>query len=200
MERKSFLKRFKGHFSTITRHKVEVTKLCFRCGLIKQGLLHDLSKYSPIEFWAGVKYFQGYRSPIDAEKEDLGYSAGWLHHKGRNRHHWEYWVDKSFDRTHFVVQPMPLNYLLEAACDKVAASKIYNKEHYYDGSAYDFLMRGRDRYFMQEVNFKRHIHLLEYLKDNGEEKALAYYKDLYNKWKKDPKYNIDITSVKEDYE
>ena len=75
-----------GHFKTITAHKLAVTKLCFRCGLYKQGLLHDLSKYTPVEFCAGVKYFQGNRSPIDYEKEVKGYSLGWLHHKGRNKH------------------------------------------------------------------------------------------------------------------
>ena len=56
-----------GHFSTITAHKIKVGQLCFRCGLYKQGLLHDLSKYSWVEFSAGVKYFQGNRSPIEKE-------------------------------------------------------------------------------------------------------------------------------------
>ena len=77
------------HLKTITQHKIKVTWLCFRCHLFKQGLLHDLSKYSYIELKTGFKYYQGYRSPIDAEKEEKGYSLGWLHHKGRNKHHWE---------------------------------------------------------------------------------------------------------------
>lgn len=85
---------------------------------------------------------------------------------------------------------MPLNYLLEAACDKIAASKIYKKNKYTDSSAYDFLMNGKDQYFMGPENCRRHKILLEYLKDNGEEKALAYYKDLYHKWKKDKTFNI----------
>ena len=84
----SFTKRLYGHFTTITKHKLKVTSLCFKIGLYKQGIKHDLSKYSPIEFWAGVKYFQGDRSPIDKEKQVLGYSLGWLHHKGHNMHHW----------------------------------------------------------------------------------------------------------------
>ena len=93
MRSSSFPARFWGHLKTITLHKLRVTRLCFKMGLIKQGLLHDLSKYSPVEFWAGVRYFQGNRSPIDAEKEAKGYSEGWLHHKGHNKHHWEYWID-----------------------------------------------------------------------------------------------------------
>ena len=75
------MNRLIAHFSTITRHKMKVSALCFRCGLYAQGIRHDLSKYSPIEFCAGVRYYQGNRSPIDREKEVLGYSLGWLHHK-----------------------------------------------------------------------------------------------------------------------
>lgn len=81
------------HFKTITKHRWEVCKACFHVGLFKQGLLHDLSKYSPVEFITSAKYYQGNRSPINAEKEDKGYSLAWQHHKGRNPHHWEYWVD-----------------------------------------------------------------------------------------------------------
>ena len=72
------MNKFWGHFKTITTHKTKVMKLCFKLGLYKRGLLHDLSKYSPVEFFAGVKYYQGYRSPIDREKEVIGYSKGWL--------------------------------------------------------------------------------------------------------------------------
>ena len=69
------------HFLTITKHKCEVMKNCFAVGLYRQGLLHDLSKYSWEEFAIGVKYYQGNRSPNAAEKEEKGYSAAWLHHK-----------------------------------------------------------------------------------------------------------------------
>ena len=81
------------HLKTITRHKLLVMHYCFRIGLYKQGLLHDLSKYSPVEFLVGCKYYQGDRSPNNAEREETGLSLSWLHHKGRNRHHYEYWID-----------------------------------------------------------------------------------------------------------
>ena len=83
------------HFKTITGHKILVMKNCFRVGLFRQGLMHDLSKYSPVEFGTGVKYYQGDRSPNAAEREEKGYSEAWLHHKGRNKHHFEYWIDFS---------------------------------------------------------------------------------------------------------
>ena len=81
------------HFKTITHHKNMVMKGCFRVGLYRQGLAHDLSKYMPSEFWVGVKYYQGTQSPNNEEREVLGYSSDWLHHKGRNKHHYEYWLD-----------------------------------------------------------------------------------------------------------
>lgn len=81
------------HFKTICKHKAVVFKECRACGITWQGLVHDLSKFSPAEFTASAKYFQGDKSPIEAEKEATGYSAAWNHHKGHNPHHWEYWTD-----------------------------------------------------------------------------------------------------------
>ena len=74
-----------GHFQTITAHKLRVMHYCFRVGLYRQGLLHDLSKYGPTEFLVGAKYYQGDRSPNEMERLDVGYSSAWLHHKGRNK-------------------------------------------------------------------------------------------------------------------
>ena len=102
------------HFNTITRHKLLVMKYCFRIGLYKQGLLHDLSKYSPTEFLVGCRYYQGTRSPNNAEREDIGVSTSWLHHKGRNKHHFEHWVDYSIDGEHVIMgAQMPRKYLAE---------------------------------------------------------------------------------------
>ena len=84
---------FKGHLSTINHHKMEVMRLCFKVGLYKQGLMHDLSKYSPKEFISGVVFYTGDKSPNTTERRVTGKSEAWLHHKGRNRHHFEYWID-----------------------------------------------------------------------------------------------------------
>ena len=85
--------KFWGHLSTITRHRHRVIAHCARAGILWQGLRHDLTKYSPTEFWQGVKFFDGTHSPTEDERRTLGYSLAWMHHKGRNRHHWEYWTD-----------------------------------------------------------------------------------------------------------
>lgn len=122
------------HFKTITHHKLLVMDGCFRVGLFKQGLLHDLSKYSPAEFLVGAKYYQGDRSPNNAEREDIGYSSAWLHHKGRNRHHYEYWIDYSSRDIEggMAPVPMPTRYVIEMFMDRIAACKVYHGAAYKD--------------------------------------------------------------------
>ena len=117
------------HFKTITHHRHLVMKGCFAVGLYKQGLLHDLSKYSPVEFLVGAKYYQGDKSPNNAEREDKGVSLAWLHHKGRNKHHFEYWIDYALDgKSGMAGMKMPVNYVVEMYCDRVAACKTYQKD------------------------------------------------------------------------
>lgn len=118
------MKNFFQHLKTVCKHKFYVAKYCFKAGLYWQGLVHDLSKFSPTEFFESVRYYQGTRSPIDACKEANGMSMAWLHHKGRNKHHYEYWQD-NFDKgtTHLT---MPFKYALEMICDYLAAGNAYN--------------------------------------------------------------------------
>ena len=112
------------HFRTITKHKILVMKECFRVGLYRQGLLHDMSKYGWTEFRVGCKYYQGTRSPNNAERETLGYSSAWLHHKGRNKHHYEYWIDYGLDgKKALIGMKMPKNYVVEMVLDRIACIK-----------------------------------------------------------------------------
>lgn len=128
------------HFCTITHHKVLVLRHCFHVGLYWQGLVHDLSKYSPTEFKVGVQYYQGDRSPNTAERAELGYSTAWMHHKGRNKHHYEYWIDMRANRdATFEGKPIPTRYVVEMFCDRVAASKVYQGSAYADDSALKYL-------------------------------------------------------------
>ena len=104
--------KFWGHLSTITKHRTLVMIHCFKVGLYWRGLTHDLSKYSPTEFLVGVRYYQGNRSPNTAEREDKGVSTAWMHHKGRNKHHFEYWTDLQIGTRQYVPVPMPTEYLV----------------------------------------------------------------------------------------
>ncbi len=174
------MKKFYGHLSTITKHKLRVSALCFRCGLYKRGILHDLSKYSWIEFSSGVKYFQGNRSPIDKEKEILGYSKGWLHHKGRNKHHWEYWIDNCKEGGVAPLE-MPIPFVIEMFCDRVAASEIYMKDKYTDDCALQYFLRGKSHTLMHPKTEQLLQQLLTYLKDHGIDKTLHYIRNTYIK-------------------
>lgn len=154
------------HFITITRHRHAVMRHCFKCGLIWRGLVHDLSKYSPAEFWPGAKYYQGNRSPQSREREIFGYSAAWLHHKGRNKHHFEYWTDFGDGKRVFV--DMPPEYFAEMVCDRVAACKIYLKEKYTDRSALEYFENRTDQQGMNEKTCERLRFYLTMLAEQGE--------------------------------
>lgn len=116
-----------GHLKVVMTHRHYVRKFCFKCGLYKQGIAHDLSKYSPTEFWGSVKYFTGNRSPIDNEKDIKGYSLAWFHHKGRNPHHWEYWIDNVGTYSNNPAR-IPYRYVVEMICDWLAAGITYSKQ------------------------------------------------------------------------
>ena len=164
-----------SHFKTITHHKILVMQGCFKVGLYKQGLLHDLSKYSPTEFLVGCRYYQGTRSPNAAEREALGYSTAWMHHKGRNNHHYEYWTDLDLEnRGKMTGVPMPPNYVAEMLMDRIAASKTYLKENYTDASSLEYYNRARERELMHPKTREILEKLLNMLAEEGEEKTFAY--------------------------
>ncbi len=120
------MKNFFGHLSLVFRHKWRVFINCSRCGLIWRGIVHDLSKFSPTEFFESVRFYQGNRSPIGVCRRQTGVSLAWLHHKGRNKHHLEYWLDGDCD-----TQPlMPYKYAVECVCDKLAATRTYAGKNY----------------------------------------------------------------------
>ena len=181
----NYFRRFFGHLCTITHHKFLVMSYCFRCGMFAQGLLHDLSKYAPSEFFPSVRYFQGYRSPISKEKQINGYSLCWLHHKGRNKHHWEYWIDRLGGDEHLTCIEMPFRYMLESVLDRISASKVYMKDKYSDSEPLNFFIHSKEYNTMNPDTARQIRYLLNYLAENGEEKALAYYKSLYKERKYD---------------
>ena len=168
------------HFKTMTRHRHEVIRNCKKAGILWQGLRHDLSKYSPTEFCQGAKYWQGTRSPNDREREVIGYSAAWMHHKGRNKHHFEYWSDYSAGDK--LVRPveMPIRYVAEMFCDRVAASKIYMGDSYTDKSPLEYFEKGKKRREgrIHEKTSDLIEQLLTMLANEGEEKTFAYIRKL----------------------
>ena len=168
------IENFFGHLSTVVRHRHKVMLHCFRAGIIRRGLLHDLSKFSPTEFIPGVLYYQGSRSPNEKEREETGSSKAWMHHKGRNRHHFEYWTDYSPETKRLEPVRMPDVFIAEMFCDRVAASKIYNKESYTDGMPLDYYMRGKHRRLIEKETAAKLEFLLRMLKVRGEDETFWY--------------------------
>ena len=172
-----------GHFRTITEHKKLVMEHCFKLGLYRQELLHDMSKYMPSEFLVGAKYYQGDRSPNNAEREEKGYSAAWLHHKGRNKHHFEYWIDYQIDDKDHAMggMRMPRRYVAEMLADRIAASKVYNKDKYTRHDPLNYFLKGKDHYMMHPQTMKEIEHLLQILDEQGEDACFWYTRNVYLK-------------------
>lgn len=167
-----------AHFRTITHHRHLVRHYCFMAGLYWQGLTHDLSKYAPVEFLVGCRYYQGDRSPNNAEREDKGYSTAWLHHKGRNKHHLEYWIDYGLgDVKGMVGMRMPVRYVVEMFCDRIAACRTYMKEGYSDASAYEYYQKGKAYHMLHERTRALLEDMLRRLKDDGEEATFRYIRE-----------------------
>lgn len=129
-------KKLVKHFCLVNHHKWEVLKLCCLAGIPLQGLLHDLSKFSPSEFRESVKYYNGFRSPLAVSRQVNGYSKAWLHHKGRNKHHWEYWIDGYDKGGYGCIIPFP--YACEMICDMIAASKVYRGKNFTANSPLEY--------------------------------------------------------------
>ena len=183
----NYLKNFYGHLCTILPHKNLVRHYCFKAGLYKQGIMHDWSKYNPIEFFAGVKYYQGgKRSPNFAEKEDKKYSSAWLHHKGRNKHHFEYWIDYGINCDTIIKGvPMPRRYVAEMIMDRISASRVYLGDAYTDQAPYQYLKKGIGHlWFVHPETLSQLEFLLRMLSERGEDDTLYYIR--YHFLKGDP--------------
>lgn len=167
------------HFYTITHHRNLVRKHCFKIGLYWQGLTHDLSKYSPEEFWTGAAYYQGNRSPNAAEREAVGYSKAWLHHKGRNKHHYEYWIDISNNKEEGLVgNKMPIRYVAEMLCDRIAACQVYKGKDYTPAAPLEYYEFTKNYITIHPETRKLLETLLYLLRDQGEEAAFSYVREL----------------------
>ncbi|WP_242832059.1 DUF5662 family protein [Butyrivibrio sp. VCD2006] len=177
------------HFKTITRHRHLVMKNCFKMGLYFQGLTHDLSKYSPSEFWNGARYYQGTRSPNTRERELFGYSRTWLHHKGRNKHHFEYWIDfyKMGDGENHGIVPcrMPDKYVAEMIADRVAACINYRGSEYDSWDSWNYYQKEKvvSKYLVHKDTLNKLEFFLKMIGEQGEAATFKYIREIFLKGK-----------------
>ncbi|MBQ9376051.1 MAG: catalase [Ruminococcus sp.] len=166
------------HFKTITKHRHMVIRHCAKAGILWQGLFHDLSKYSPTEFLAGAKHYLGDRSPNEGERSSYGYSVAWMHHKGRNKHHFEYWTD--YDINTRVMSPvkMPIKYVKEMFCDRVAASKTYNGKNFTNSHPLEYFLRSKGKRMIHPETSDFLEKLLTMFRDEGEDKTFEFLRKI----------------------
>lgn len=171
------MKNFYGHLKTVAIHRHKVLINCARAGILWRGLTHDLSKFSPTEFIPGIKYFQGMRSPNEKEREIIGFSRAWMHHKGRNRHHFEYWTDYNPKTKKMEPVKMPDVFVYEMFCDRVAASKTYKKSEYNDSCPLEYFLNGKQRRLIQSETSDLLEKLLVMLAEQGEKTTFRYIRN-----------------------
>lgn len=181
---------FFKHLHTINRHRRLVRKYCFKLGLYWQGLTHDLSKYSPTEFLVGAKFYTGHFSPNKGERDEKGYSESWMHHKGRNRHHYEYWTDYSA-KTDNPLEPMemPVKYFAESIADRIAASRVYHGANYTDGDSLEYFLTREKPSHMHINTYNELMKVLTMLKDKGEDETFEYLRMKLREAKKAKTYD-----------
>ena len=133
-----------------------------------------------------MKYYQGDRSPNNAEREDTGMSKSWMHHKGRNKHHFEYWIDYGINCDTIIKGvPMPRRYVAEMIMDRISASRVYLGDAYTDQAPYQYLKKGIGHlWFVHPETLSQLEFLLRMLSERGEDDTLYYIR--YHFLKGDP--------------
>lgn len=168
------------HIKLVLKHKWLVFKFSIKLGIPFRGFMHDWSKFSPTEFWESVKYYNGKGSPIKFCKAENGYSKAWLHHKGRNKHHYEYWYDPQAPEPTPII---PYKYVVEMICDKMSASIVYKGKDWTNSSELEYWNKEKQ---IAPVNPKLKemlTELFEQIAQDGIDKILTKknIKELYNK-------------------
>jgi hypothetical protein len=153
------MKLAKKYLKVILKHKWYVAIECFKRGLFWQGLIHDLSKLGITEFMRSARYFYG--DDLDCQIDQDEYMLAWLHHKGHNKHHWEYWIDWRDGQA--VPIKIPLRYLKEMLCDFIGASRAYNGDAYTRDKPLTYFLSNKNSMIMHDESKKFfHSMLLSY--------------------------------------
>lgn len=123
---KTLAQRTVCHLRTVLNHKKIVFKLSIKAGIPIRGLLHDLSKFSPVELLESIKYYDdGKESPLLRCIQEKGYSVAWHHHAKHNKHHLEFWIIPDLK---YGAMLIPYKYWAELICDNLAAGINYHKD------------------------------------------------------------------------
>ncbi len=192
------------HLGVVLTHKYYVAKYCFAFGLYWRGIKHDMSKFSRVEFWPSVKYFDGKMSPQVHERKDHdGYSAMCVHHTQRNSHHYQYFVDMC--DSHLVIIPIPYKDVLEMFCDSLAAGITYAGKEFTSDNPYKFFSRTMNRNAMHPATKEFLLWMFAEFRDNGIKRLVhmdleSKYEQIIAKYDRVIKVSFDteMLNIKED--
>lgn len=116
----------------VVRHKWYVFLECCKLGIPLRGILHDLSKFLPSEFFPYAIYFNGKEQKGENSFAKAGYKKpkntsddfdlAWLLHQKRNKHHWQWWVLLEDEGSPDALE-MPLKYAKEMIADWKGAGR-----------------------------------------------------------------------------
>ena len=175
------IRNFFKHLHLINKHKWIVFKLTTKVGIPIRGLLHDLSKYSPTEFWESVKYFQGNTSPTNEAIKQKGYSKAVEHHVKRNKHHPEYWYNSKSEIKYPII---PYKYVAEMICDNLAANMVYNGKAWNQTTQKEYWEKNKDRKLLNPKIKALLTEVFSQVAENGIDKTLnkKNIKNLYTKF------------------
>ena len=92
------------------------------------------------------------------KREDKGVSPSWLHHQGRNKHHFEYWVDYAPNADTVIAgAPMPRRYVAEMVMDRISACRNYSGDTYTDAAPLEYFLKNKDRIWFIHKTTKREL-------------------------------------------
>ena len=97
-----------------------------------------------------------------------------MHHKGRNKHHYEYWTDLNLKTRQYESCPMPRKYLVEMVMDRRAACMTYQGKNYTPASALNYFLGSKERYLLHPSTQRELEYILTMLRDRGEEETFRY--------------------------
>jgi len=124
----------------VIRHKYYVFIECRKEGLIWQGIVHDLSKFNPVEF---IPYTDRFFSERGYAPDVLtAFWYAWLHHQHRNKHHWNHWVVDQHEQR---ALQMPDKYVIEMICDWRAMGRDFKD------TAKDFYTKNMDKIILHPL-------------------------------------------------
>lgn len=112
---------FKYHWYLL-RHRWFVFVECCKVGIPFRGLVHDLSKYLPDEFFPYMYWFYVKKNPDNVRLYEEQFHMAWLRHQKRNPHHWQWWL-LTMDKGQTVRMWMPIRVRKEMLADWRGASR-----------------------------------------------------------------------------